>query len=348
MLFARSGPGAGYEQLHVLQDEAIGLRAIIAIHSTRRGPAFGGIRRAEYHDDEAALSDALELAEAMSLKCALAGLPAGGAKTVILQAPEIEDWAPVYRALGGAIERLGGSYVAGPDLGTGAEQLAVVREETSHVNPPRNDAGRSTATGVLAGLRAVWRALEGRIGSERCVAVQGLGSVGRVVVEALVQEGVRVVAADARASVAERAAELGVQIVTPDQILEMPCDVLVPCAKGHVFNRETVPRLRCKAVCGSANNQLADDEAATLLMRAGILHVPDIVVSAGAVIEGVLTVRSGDAEDVRRQVERSIARLETVTFEVLTQAKKERRPPIEVAREMGWASIRTPIPTPTS
>ena len=159
MLFDRSGPGWDYEELVVLNDRALGLRAIVAIDSTKKGPAFGGVRRRAYASEAAALTDALALASSMSFKCALAGLPAGGAKTVILHREGLELHR-VYRSVGKAIERLGGRYVCGPDIGTSETELGWIREQTSHVNPVENDAGRSTAAGVLAALRAVWAHLD--------------------------------------------------------------------------------------------------------------------------------------------------------------------------------------------
>jgi glutamate dehydrogenase/leucine dehydrogenase len=342
MLFSRSGSGANFERLIVLQQPSIGLRGIVAIHSTRRGPAFGGIRRVRYASDEAALADALELAESMSLKCALAGLPAGGGKTVLLEPTRDQNaaqWPEVYAALGRAIDELQGTYVCGPDLGTSTHELAIVRERTRWVNPAGNDAGQSTAAGVLAGLRAVWTILGDRVGRTRVVTIQGLGSVGRAIAAALVDQGVRVIAADPRPEACDAVASLGVELVAAREILEVPCDVLMPCANGHMLTRDTVSRLRCKAVCGSANNQLEDDEAAMLLMRAGIVHAPDIVVSAGAVIEGVLTVCPPNDAEPRASIAATIANLEAVTGSILAEAQRTRRPPVEIARARGWALL---------
>lgn len=341
LLFDRTGAGAGYERLVVLQDAALGLRAILAIHSTRRGPAFGGIRRALYPDDHSALVDVLALAESMSLKCALADLPAGGGKTVVAMpnGGSEPDWAAVYAAIGRAVEELGGAYVCGPDVGTGPEELAWVRAETQWVNPAANDAGASTAAGVLAGLRAVWTMLGDPPADARTVAVQGLGQVGLTVARGLREQGVRVIAADPRRDACKAARELGVEIVELDAILETPCDVLMPCALGGVFTASGVRKLRCRAICGSANNQLVDDEVATRLHEADILLAPDIVVSAGAVIEGVMTVRAGQEDDVRAAVQEAIDRLETITLEILEESKRRDEPPTLVARRRAWANI---------
>lgn len=329
-----------YELLHVIEDRRCGLRAVLALHSTRLGPAFGGIRRMAYSSLDAARADALELAGAMTIKCALAGLPAGGGKTaVVVPADAKPDWPAAYRRLGDVVASLHGQYVCGPDVGTGAEELAEVRKSTAHVNPEGNDAGASTAAGVLAGLRTIWSVL-GRDGARGArVAVQGLGSVGGAVAARLRAQGAEVVGADPDADAVRRAEAAGVEVVDPATILATECDVLVPCATGHVLTEVSIESLACRAVCGSANNQLADDAAAAALHRRGIVHAPDEVVSAGAVIEGVLTVLGGTTAETRREVEATIDRIANTLAAVLEQARAEDRPPAEVARARGWQRV---------
>lgn len=340
MLFARSGPGRDYERLVVVSRPPLRLRAIIAIHSTQRGSAFGGIRRRVYPSEEAALADALALSEAMSHKCALAGLRAGGAKTVILDDGETsaEQWSAAYQALGAAIEQLRGEYVCGPDLGTGVAELAAVRTRCTHVNPEGNDAGLSTAAGVHAGLRAVAKALGRPLPSQR-VAIQGLGSVGFALARALRAEGVAVVAADPSAEACRSAATLGVEIVDPEALLYTPCDILSPCALGHILDRATIEGLRCRAVCGSANNQLAGEGTAEHLRAHGVLHAPDVVVSAGAVIEGVLTVQHGGTAAVRDRVAQAIAGIEGTLAEVFAEAQRHDLPPSDAAQRLARAAL---------
>lgn len=340
MLFSREGAGAGYERLVVIERARLGLRAIVAVHSTRRGPAFGGIRRMPYASEAEALDDALALAEAMSHKCALAGLSAGGAKTVVLRptsGPE-PDWDAAYAALGAEIAALHGAYVCGPDLGTGDAELAALRRTCSFVNPAGNDAGLSTAAGVHAGLRAVWRAIERPATGPRTAAIQGLGAVGRALASMLKDEGVEVVGADVEPEACRIAAELGVHIVDPGAVLAWPCDVLVPCAGGHVLDAAAIDGLRCRAVCGSANNQLATPADALRLHARGIVLAPDVVVSAGAVIEGVLTVQAGREASVRARVRETIAAIEGTLAAVLDEAARRGVPPTAVAR--AWAVER--------
>jgi leucine dehydrogenase len=331
-LFSREGPG--FERLLVIERCRLGLRAIVAVHSTRRGPAFGGIRRRAYATEADALADALVLAEAMSHKCALAGLRAGGAKTVVLRPTEgaEPDWDAAYEALGAELAALHGAYVCGPDIGTGDAELAAVRRTCAFVNPEGNDAGASTAAGVHAGLAAVWRAIDGAPNVRRTVAIQGLGAVGRALAAALVREGVEVVGADVEPAACRAAAALGVRIVDPAAVLAWPCDVLVPCAGGHVLDAATIDGLCCRAVCGSANNQLATPADAARLHARGIVHAPDVVVSAGAVIEGVLTVQAGRDAWVRARVRETIAAIEGTLGSVLDEAARRSRPPTEVAR----------------
>ena len=344
MLFSA---GARYERLVVVRDEDSGLRAIVAIHSTRRGPAYGGIRRQRYPDEETALHDALSLARAMSRKCALAGLAAGGAKTVVLVPGEAEpppEWPAAYRALGRAIDELGGRYVCGPDLGTGSAELAIVRAATRHVNPVGNDAGVSTAAGVLAGLGALWPVLEVTPGPGVRVAIQGLGSVGLAVARALVKDGIEVVGADPNRDAAARAEHAGVRLVDPAEILLQSCDAVVPCAIGRVLDRDVAAAMKCRAICGSANDQLVDDDTAWALHRRGIVHAPDIVVSAGAVIEGVLTTREGARDTVRADVRTAIARIGETLRRVLDGSQAEDRPPALVAHELADAAIEAGPP----
>lgn len=332
------------EELLVARDHAIGLHAVIAIHSTRRGPAFGGIRRWTYASDDAAVADARALAAAMSHKCALAGLAAGGAKTVLLRPatsvePDGPDWDACYRALGDIVASLGGRYVCGPDVGTGPPELDALRSRTRWVNPASNDAGASTAQGVLAGMRAVFDVLGVSDPSATRVAVAGLGAVGLRVARSLLAQGVTVLGADVQPLAREAARAAGVEIVTPEQIMGVSCDVLSPCAMGGVLDERTVASLRCRGICGSANNQLVDERAAWALVERGIVHAPDVVVSAGAVIEGVLTVQQGASTAVRRQVHEAIEHLALVTRQVVEQARREGRPPTDVAWERGRAAI---------
>jgi len=330
------------ERVVELRDDAAGLRAFVVIDSTRRGPAFGGIRRARYADVAAARADACALAQAMTLKCALAGLPAGGAKTVLVDHDGL-DRARSYAAIADAIEALGGAYVAGPDVGTGAAELAVVRARTVHCNPARNDASAATAAGVLAALRAVWPVLGGTSPKGARAIVQGLGGVGSIVARELVALGVDVVACDPDEEACRRARAHGIGIVAVADALVHAADVLVPCALGGILDETRARSVPVRAVCGSANNQLIGD-AARVLGERGIVHVPDIVASAGAVIEGVLIVQGGDAPHVRARVQASIAAIETTAARLLAAAREQGRAAETIAHEWARAAVQPASP----
>lgn len=328
----------GWARMLAVQDRRSGLRAIVVLHSLARGPAFGGIRRVAYASEQAGFADAKRLAHAMTLKCALADLPAGGGKTVIFDHPELQREA-AYELLGRAIERLGGEYVCGPDVGTGDADLKVLRRATRWVNPAGNDAARSTAAGVLAGLRGLSRVVfqDEEIGRRRYV-IQGLGAVGLAVASALRDAGATVIGWDVDAGARERARAAGVVLIDEARLLSEPCDVFMPCALGGVLTRDACARASWKAVCGAANNQLADDGVAELLRQRNIAWAPDFVVNAGAVIEGVQTVLA-PGPDVGERVERSISAIADRCAALLEQARVEQRTPLAVALERGAAAV---------
>lgn len=327
-----------WQRVVLVQDRRVGLRAIIVLDSLARGPAFGGIRRMAYTNEAAALADARRLAHAMSLKCALAELAAGGAKTVVLDGPQLSREGG-YAALGRAIDELGGRYVCGPDVGTTDADLEVLRGATRWVNPAGNDAGRSTADGVLAGLRGLSRVVFGdeAIGRRRYV-IQGLGAVGSALARALIEAGAWVGAWDPDPLARERARALGVTLLDPDRVLTEPCDVFMPCALGHVLTTEVCERAPWRAVCGSANNQLANDDAATGLHRRGIVWAPDILVNAGAVIEGVETVLDPSPAG-RTRAREKIEAIADRCERVLIESRDGDRTPLVVALARGHAAL---------
>ena len=272
-----------------------GLPIIVAVHSTALGQALGGCRLKAYADWRDGLADALRLSAAMSDKCALAGLPHGGGKTVIaLPAGVVPDAALRTAALhdaGTVIDELAGAYATGPDVGTGPDDMVTIGERTRHVfcRPVAaggsGDSSPGTALGTVAALRAVCQA---RFGSPapagRSFAVLGLGRVGERVARLLTEAGATLVVADADPVKRAVADDLGARWVSPQQCLTAEVDVLVPAALGGVLTPETVPRLRCAAVAGPANNQLDAPATAGLLHERGILWAPDYVVSAGGVV----------------------------------------------------------------
>ena len=307
---------ADHEDLLYWEDAGSGLKAVLAIHSTRLGPAAGGIRRRAYASMQEAAEDALRLSAAMTAKCALAGLPAGGGKTVMLQHPRV-DAPAAYRALGREIERLGGRYVCGQDVGTSSNDLDEVRKTTRHVTPER-DTSAPTARGVLSALRGTLAALDGsRELAGRTFLVQGLGAVGMKVARALLEAGGTVVATD---------------------VQREACDVLVPCALGGVLTPEAAARGPFRAVCGSANNILASEDAGRVLHERGVLFAPDFVTSAGGAIDGFLLYAQGDSEETHALIERKLDAIEDTTRRVLDESARRGEPPTAVA--LRWARER--------
>ncbi len=322
-----------------IDEPQLGLRGVIVIDSLARGPAFGGVRRARYADEAAGLADARRLAEAMSLKCALAELAAGGAKTVIFDDPKL-DRAAGYARLGELVEALAGQYVCGPDVGTGPAELAAIRSRTRWVNPADNDAARSTAAGVLAGLRGLSRVVFGDEGlGARSYVIHGLGAVGSALASALLAAGARVRGWDRDPQARARAAALGVGLLDEDRVLREPCDVFMPCALGQILTVSACEAGPWRAVCGAANNQLAEPAAAATLERRGVAWAPDFAVNAGAVIEGVETVL-GTGDEARAQVVTQIEAIGDRVASILAQARSQRRTSLEVALERAQASLR--------
>lgn len=303
----------GHEQVSFFSDPSIGFRAIIAVHRVGAlGTAGGGCRIWPYRDEAAAVRDALRLSRAMTYKLALIEVPVGGAKAVVLADARTDKSEAVLLALGAAIDRLGGRFIASEDVGTGPEDLAVVARATKWVNPhaPGVDNGASTAYGVLVGLRAAVRRRLGRASLDGVrVAVQGLGHVGRSLCRQLSAAGAWLVVADVDERLAaDVASELGAVAVAPEAILDQAVDIFAPCALGDVLTADTVARLRCTVVGGSANNPLADPALADVLAGRDILYAPDIAISAG----GVLGAAGGDDAVVRARLDGIAALLDGI------------------------------------
>jgi leucine dehydrogenase len=240
-----------------------------------------------YADARAALSDALRLARAMTYKLALLEIPAGGAKAVVIGDPARERSEELLRAIGRAVERLGGRYIVSEDVGIGPDELAVIGRETKWVSPHAGglDTALPTAHGVLVCIRTAVRARLGRDSMHGLtVAIHGFGRVGRALGRALHAEGARLIVSDIDHLAHGEARRLQARWFSPEDLFSAEADVLAPCALGGVLDAATVPRLRCKVIAGSANNQLADPSIADALAERGILYAPDFVVNGGGVL----------------------------------------------------------------
>jgi len=326
------GPGA---RVFEVRHESSGLHAFVALHDTSRGPALGGIRRRAYRSEDAALKEVQQLAEAMSFKTRLAGLPCGGAKTIILDSKTL-DVPAAYRVLGEVIEEQGGSYLAGPDMGTGPDELAWVRQTTKHVNAISNDASAATARGVLAGLDAAlaFRGLDLR--GETAV-VQGLGGVGFRVALGLHERGAKLIVSEPRKTVIgelERAIGAPVTAIPTAACASTPALVYSPCAVGGVITGKNIETLGAKVICGAANLQLAvDTYDRALIDIERTLWVPDILVNAGAVIEGFWAAQR--PEMTRAELDAAIDAIGPRTTRLLETACARGISPAVLARLQG-------------
>jgi leucine dehydrogenase len=281
-----------YEQVVYCHEPATGLRAIVAIHSTVLGPALGGTRFYPYASEQDALVDVLRLSRGMTYKAAVSGLDLGGGKAVIIGDPRTAGGEALMRAYGRFIDGLGGRYITAEDVGTTKEHMDDIRRETRWVCGVSVSLGGSgdpspaTAWGILWALRAT---AERRFGTASLdglhVAVSGVGKVGMDLLHHLVDDGAKVTVADVNPAAVEAAVQrYGATAVDPAAAHTVDCDIFVPCALGGVLNERTIPELRCGAVCGAANNQLATSEDGDRLAEAGVLYAPDYVVNAGGIM----------------------------------------------------------------
>ncbi|WP_254832117.1 Glu/Leu/Phe/Val dehydrogenase family protein [Haloglomus salinum] len=305
---------AGHEHVAFYRDESTGLRCIVAVYDSRRGPAVGGTRMLDYDDEADALEDALRLSEAMAYKTAAAELPLGGGKAVIVGDPD-EKTDDLLRAYGRVVDSYDGRFVTGEDVNIDVADLRVIQETTGNVGGAGGGEGTDvTAAGVVHGLRACFAERGGDDSLDgRRIAVQGVGKVGRALVERLVDEWANVVVADVdEEAVAAVEEEFDVESVAPEAIYDEPCDAFAPCALGGVLNDETISRLECDIVCGSANNQLAARRHADALAERGILYAPDYVVNAGGLVAGVTEMEGGDTAEALERVAAVRDRLESI------------------------------------
>lgn len=336
-----------HQSVHFFADEASGLRAVIAIHSTTLGPAVGGCRMWPFPDEQAAVTDALRLSRGMSFKNAMAGLPLGGGKAVVIADPRRDKTPTLLAAFARAVDSLGGNYVTAEDVGMSVADMEVIRQFTPYVCglPPvgarraGGDPSPHTAHGVFQGIRAAVPAQLGRDSLDGLrIAVQGLGNVGRALCAELHAAGAKLVVSDIDPETVARVAdELGARPVAPDEILFQEVDILAPCALGGVLNKDTIPRLATRIVAGSANNQLLTDADGKELARRGILYAPDYVINAGGIINAAAEYLDSMDED---QAMRKIEEIGDMLGEIFDQARQTGRPTNVIADEMAIARLK--------
>lgn len=323
-----------HELVSFKEDTTTGLKAIIAIHNTNLGPALGGCRMYPYDNDHLALDDVLRLSRGMTYKSALAGLPLGGGKAVIIGNPHTDKNRNLLHAMGDFIDNLGGIYITAEDSGTCVEDLKTIGERTKHVSgvadghKHNGDPSPYTAYGVYCGILAALlhkRGTENLTGTR--IALQGAGAVGRHLIKLLITNGATVFASDVNKSNLEKASALGAEIVDNSTIISMDADVFVPCAMGGVINDETVDIVRTEIIAGAANNQLVNSKHGERLKARGILYAPDFVINAGGIID-VHYQRIGGSNE---ESEAHTKRIGSVLGEIFKRADLENKTTASVA-----------------
>jgi len=314
-----------HENLHFVWNEECGLKAIIAVHSTHLGPAAGGCRFWHYDDAAEALTDALRLSRGMSYKNAMAGLPLGGGKAVILADPERSKTTDMLHAFGKAVDQLCGRYVTAEDVGMSVSDMIEIRRNTPFVaglpvegGDVGGDPGPHTSLGVFLGIKVAVRHALGRDSLNGLhIALQGAGSVATGVAMHAANEGARLSIADVDQAKAHKLADAANgKVVGPDEILGLEADVVSPCALGAILDEATIAALKTPIVAGGANNQLAKPGDGQRLHERGILYAPDYVINAGGIINvSTEYLRDGDASLVRERIEGIPERLETIWAE---------------------------------
>ena len=341
---------ANHEGVHAFADEKTGLKAIVAVHSTARGPAVGGTRMWNYGSAAEALEDVLRLSKGMSYKNAVADLEMGGGKSVIIGDSKTQKTPELFRAFGRFIDQLGGNYYAAEDVGVSVEDIAQARTQTEYVvglsggKEGSGDPSPVTAEGVyrstLLAARRVWNQddLTGLT-----VSLQGIGHVGGYLADKLHAAGAKLVMTDVNtALLSEVAARTNAEVVAPDAIYDVKADIYAPCALGATLNPQTLDRLTVKAVVGAANNQLATPEIGRILFERGVLYAPDYVANGGGIINVASELKArqtGGAYDPA-WVEGKLSRLMDTMEEVLDRSATEKRPTHEIADAIAEARIQ--------
>ena len=281
----------GYEQLVMWSDPATGLKAMVAIHDTTLGPACGGLRIWPYETEELAIRDVLRLSRAMTYKSAVADLPLGGGTAVIIADSHTQNTDALMRAFRRFLNTLGGRYLVTTDVGSTGRDLEYISQETNYVvGLPINMGGSGdtsimTGLGIYMGMKASAKEVWGNDSLKgKRVAMQGFGKVATYTAHHLIKEDSHIVVTDINEEAMDRGRKLGLEVVAPDEIYDVDCDIFSPCALGGVINPDTIPRIKARIVAGGANNQLLTEAEGEELHRRGVLYAPDYLINAGGII----------------------------------------------------------------
>ncbi len=343
MIFERMEQ-ADYEQLVFCHDKASGLKAIICIHDSTLGPALGGCRFWNYQSEEDAIVDVMRLAKGMTYKNAAAGLNLGGAKTVVIGNPKTDKSEAFFRALGRYINSLDGRYITAEDVGTTVEDMDMIFQETPYVCGVSESYGSSgnpspmTALGVYYAMKRTAKEVFGTDHLEgKTVAVQGVGNVAYHMCKFLHEEGASLIVTDINEEAVQRAVDaFGAKAVHIDDIYSVDADIFAPCALGGILNSETIPTLKVKMICGSANNQLLEDDThGQMLKDRGILYAPDFVVNSGGVINVADELNGYNRERATKKVQGVYDQMD----KIFTIAKEQDILPLQAAEHLAEARI---------
>ena len=291
----------GHEEIVMCSDPSVGYKGILAVHSTKLGPALGGTRYWQYATDDEAITDALRLSRGMTYKNAVAGLHLGGGKSIIIGDNKTKDREKIFRAHGRFVESLGGRYITAEDVGTSTKDMAYVQMETKHVAGLAGKSGDPSPVTAHGVFRTVQASANRKWGSDslegKTIAIQGCGSVGSYLAGELHAAGAKLIVSDIDAAKAERVSKAtGAKIVKGNAIFSAAADIFSPCALGGIINDKTIPKLKVQIVAGGANNQLLEERHGDELEKRGILYAPDYVANAGGVINVYGEVAGWDAQ----------------------------------------------------
>lgn len=324
----------GHEQVSFFHDEETGLKAIIGIHSTVLGPALGGCRMWKYADDQEALRDVLRLSRGMTYKAAVAGLNLGGGKAVVVADSRTDKNEALLKSFGRAVDAVGGRYITAEDVGMTVSDIDTIRTVTRHAVGGSNEGGSGdpsdmTALGVFQGIKAALKVSgQGEKLEGVKVAIQGVGNVGYHLCSYLSAAGAKLIITDIYPNQVKKVEqEFGAEVVAPDQIYSVDCDIFAPCALGAILNSRTIPQLKCSIVAGSANNQLEKDEDGFTLFSKGITYAPDYAINSGGLINVAAELDGYNKEKVLNKV----TQIYTTIENILEHSKKEHVPPHQAA-----------------
>jgi leucine dehydrogenase len=331
-----------HQQVSFFNDPKTGLKAIIAVHNTQLGPSLGGCRMWPYADDEEALTDVLRLSKGMTYKAALAGLPQGGGKAVIIGNPRLDKTQELMYAMGRSVDTFKGQYVIAEDSGISVQDLQYMATQSHHVagtsakfaydgSPADGNPAPSTAYGVFMGIKAAVEFATGSDLRDKVVAIQGVGHVGLRLARHLKNAGARLIVADIFNEGIEIAKEeLGATVVDPQLIHSVEADVFAPCAMGGALNLKSLPEIKARIIAGAANNQLSTKLMGDMLFERGIVYVPDYVINAGGIIDIYHQRNESNAQLMRAQLEQ----IGQTVSEILQRSKQLNLPTEQVANQI--------------